>query len=63
MATSDDETAMDISEFRSVYESEGQYNLAVQIPYLDKLAEHYEKLGSKDPTTNWRSILQVGLSN
>ena len=33
MATSGDETSMNVSEFRSVYESEGQYNLTVQIQY------------------------------
>ena len=33
MATSGDKPSMGVSEFRSVYESEGQYNLTVQIPY------------------------------
>ena len=54
-------SSLDISGFRAAYKREGKFNLAIQVPFLSQLAEHYASIGMEDPIVNWRRILQVGV--
>ena len=47
-----------ISEFKVVCESKGKYNLVSQVPYLSRLAEHYEATAALNGN-DWVCLLKV----
>ena len=47
-----------ISEFKVVYENNGKDDLVSQVPYLSRLAEHYEATAALDGN-DWVNLLKV----
>lgn len=47
-----------ISEFKVVYKKHGNNDLIRQIPYLSRLAEHYEATGALNGN-DWVNLLKV----
>lgn len=45
-----------LKEFKSVYEEKGAADFQSQIPYLEKIADHYQ---AKD---DWPSLLRVSIN-
>ena len=47
-----------ISEFKAIYTNNGTDNLVSQVPYLSRLAEHYEATAALDGN-DWVNLLKV----
>ena len=47
-----------IAEFKAVYKKNGKNDLASQVPYLSRLAEHYEATATVNKN-DWVSLLKV----
>lgn len=47
-----------IKDFKSVYDKNGMFDLQCQVPYLSRLAEHYESCGI-DSGNDWVNLLKV----